>query len=327
MIGAKSFPGGKLSTTPTPELTHIVKAAEVRLQFPVLDLDDETCSGEQTFYFGPNDCAVMDKVAEGFSKNVTLGWPVFRWVNRWTVMPVFSFLEQYSSNYGILIVFLVLLMKILLFPLSYSSYVSMAKVRVIKPTLDAIQKKHGDNTKATQEEQMKFYREMGINPLGGCIPLLLQMPILVAMFNFFPNAIALRQQPFLWVSDLSTYDAVLQLPFSLPLYGSHVSLFTLLMGISTFLYTRSNNTEGPMQTASYVMPFTAMLVLNNLPAGLNWYYCVSNLVTLGQQTLIRRMVDEDKLKEKLEQYRLKNKSTKSRIQDRFMWSKRGKEKE
>jgi len=168
-------------------------------------------------------------------------------------------------------------------------------------------------------EQMSLYREMGINPLSGCIPVLLQMPILLAMFNFFPNAIALRQKAFLWASDLSTYDAIIHLPFSIPAYGNHVSLFTLLMTASTILYTWSNDqltpVQGPMKAMTYMMPITFMFILNSFPAGLSFYYFVSNLVTFGQQSLIKRFVDETKIKRKLEENKIKNKDQKkSRFQ-------------
>ena len=199
----------------------------------------------------------------------------------------------------------------------------MAKMKVLKPTLDAIKAKYGEDMQKIQMEQMRLYREMGINPLSGCIPVLLQMPILLAMFNFFPNAIALRQQAFLWASDLSTYDSVIQLPFSIPAYGNHASLFTLLMTASTILYTWSNNQltppqQGPMKVMAYIMPLTFMLILNSSPAGLSFYYFVSNLVTFGQQSLIKRFVDEEKIKKELEENRVKNKDKKkSRLQLRL----------
>ena len=190
----------------------------------------------------------------------------------------------------------------------------MAKMRVLKPALDALKDKYGEDMQKIQMEQMGLYREMGINPLSGCIPVLLQMPILLAMFNFFPNAIALRQQAFLWASDLSTYDAIIHLPFSIPAYGSHVSLFTLLMTASTILYTWSNNqltpVQGPMKLMTYMMPFTFMFILNSFPAGLSLYYFVSNLITSGQQSLIKRFVDEEKIKKQLEENKAKNKDKK-----------------
>jgi YidC/Oxa1 family membrane protein insertase len=196
-------------------------------------------------------------------------------------------------------------------------------MKVLKPTLDALKEKYGSDMQRMQMEQVKLYKEMGINPLSGCIPVLLQMPILLAMFNFFPNAIELRQKAFLWAPDLSTYDAIIHLPFHIPFYGEHVSLFTLLMTGSTILYTWSNNQvnapQGPMKTMSYLFPITFMFILNSFPAGLSFYYFVSNIITFAQQTLIKRFVDEEKLKEKLAKNRNKiegkEKTFKQRLQE------------
>ena len=322
IIAQDAFTQGYVATTPTPQSTTTVKEAEVCLTLPAPSPKQDQ-KGNFTFYFGPNDYQTLSQVTPGFSKNISLGWPIVRWINRFLIIPVFIFLEQYISNYGIIIILLVILIKCLLLPLSYRSHIAMAKMKVLKPTLDAIKAKHGEDMQKAQMEQMSLYREVGINPLSGCIPVLLQMPILLAMFNFFPNAIALRQQAFLWASDLSTYDAVIHLPFKIPAYGSHVSLFTLLMTASTILYTWSNNQltapqQGPMKVMTYLMPLTFMFILNSFPAGLSFYYFVSNLVTFGQQSLIKWFVDEKKLKERLEENRVKNKDKKkSRLQLRL----------
>jgi YidC/Oxa1 family membrane protein insertase len=313
IIAREAFVGGHLATKPISQSTTTVKEAEVCLILPNPDLQQDR-KGQFTFYFGPNDYQTLKQVTKGFSKNIPLGWPVVRWINLYLIIPVFALLEQYIGSYGMIIILLVILIKFLLLPLSYKSYIAMAKMRVIKPALDVLKAKHGDDMQKIQMEQMSLYREMGINPLSGCIPVLLQMPILLAMFNFFPNAIALRQQAFLWASDLSTYDAIIRLPFSIPAYGSHVSLFTLLMTASTILYTWSNNqltpVQGPMKIMTYMMPVTFMFILNSFPAGLSFYYFVSNLVTFGQQNLIKRFVDEEKIKRKLEENKAKNKDKK-----------------
>jgi YidC/Oxa1 family membrane protein insertase len=313
IIAQEAFVGGQISTTPTPQSMVTVKEAKVCLTLPGTDTQQDK-KGQFTFYFGPNDYETLEQVTKGFSKNISLGWPVVRWINQFLIIPVFTFLEQYISNYGIIIILLVVFIKFLLLPLSYKSYISMAKMRVIKPAIDALKAKYGDDMQKIQVEQMNLYRDMGINPLSGCIPVLLQMPILLAMFNFFPNAIALRQQAFLWASDLSTYDTIIQLPFSIPTYGSHVSLFTLLMTASTILYTWSNNQltppQGPIKIMSYMMPFTLMFILNSFPAGLSFYYFVSNLVTFGQQSLIKWFVDEEKIKKKMKENKVKNKDKK-----------------
>lgn len=187
-------------------------------------------------------------------------------------------------------------------------------MKVLKPELEELKEKTGGDMQKMQQEQMALYRQVGVNPLSGCIPLLLQMPILLAMFYFFPNSIELRQKGFLWADDLSTYDAIISWSFDIPLlssiYGNHVSLFTLLMTISTILYTWSNNqvssVQGPMKSLSYMMPVIFMFVLNSFPAGLSFYYFVSNLVTFGQQAIIRRFVDDNKIRAILEENKKKN---------------------
>lgn len=174
------------------------------------------------------------------------------WVNKFVIIPIFNFLQSFIGNYGVIIMILVIIIKLILTPLSYSSYLGMAKMRLLKPELDAIKEKNGDNATQAQQDQMKLYSQAGVNPFSGCIPLLLQMPILFAMFYFFPVSIELRQQPFLWAPDLSTYDSILTLPFTVPFgYGNHVSLFVLLMTASTLVSTWQNNqmtsVTGPMK--------------------------------------------------------------------------------
>jgi YidC/Oxa1 family membrane protein insertase len=190
----------------------------------------------------------------------------------------------------------------------------MAKTKVLKPELDEMKAKFPDDMQKQQKEQMKLYQQVGVNPLSGCIPMVLQMPILFAMFYFFPGSIELRQESFLWANDLSTYDSILDLPFTIPLYGDHVSLFVLLMTASTILYTWSNNqvssVQGPMKSMSYMMPFIFMFVLNSFPAALSFYYFIANIVTFGQQALIRKFVDEDKILAILNENRLRNKDKK-----------------
>jgi YidC/Oxa1 family membrane protein insertase len=262
------------------------------------------------FFLGPNEFRLLKSVAPEYDKNVYLGWPVINLVNRFITVNVFYWLEGAVSSYGVIIIILVLLIKLLLLPLSYKSYISMAKMKVLKPELDEIKARTGDDMQKAQAEQMKLYQQVGINPLSGCIPLLLQMPILLAMFNFFPNAIELRQQSFWWAPDLSSYDSIATLPFSLPGYGDHVSLFTILMTASTLVLTWYNNqtstVAGPMQSMSYIMPVVFMFILNSLPAGLSFYYLVSNVVSIVQQQVIKRFVDEGTLRKKLEDNKVKN---------------------
>jgi YidC/Oxa1 family membrane protein insertase len=260
-------------------------------------------------YLGPNHYKTLQTIADDYEKNVYLGWPIFRWVNKLLVVNVFNFLQQYIPNYGIIILLLVIFIRILILPLSYRSYIGMAKMRVLKPELDEIKERNGEDMQAAQQDQMKLYQQVGINPVAGCIPLLLQMPILIAMFNFFPNAIELRQQGLWWAEDLSTWDSIATLPFSIPSYGDHVSLFTILMTISTLAVTFVNNqttaVAGPMQSISYIMPVVFMFILNSLPAGLSFYYLVSNVVSMAQQYLIKRTVDDTAIRRKLEVNKVK----------------------
>lgn len=319
ILADKPFVNGRVALEPTTQPDRVVKEGYMQLQLA----PEQELKGMFKFYFGPNTYQDLKAFAPGFSKNLPLGWPVVKWINEYTIIPIFSLIEKHVTNYGLVILLLVLLIKILLLPLSYKSYISMAEMKTLKPTLDALKEKYGTDMQRMQMEQVKLYKEIGINPLSGCIPVLLQMPILLAMFNFFPNAIELRQKAFLWASDLSTYDAIIHLPFHIPLYGNHVSLFTLLMTGSTILYTWSNNQvnapQGPMKTMSYLFPITFMLILNSFPAGLSFYYFVSNIITFAQQAIIKRFVDEDKIKEKLAKNKSKimgkEKSFKQRLQE------------
>lgn len=283
-------------------------------------------------YYGPNDYKIMEGLAPGFEENVYLGWTIFGTINRYTIMPLFRFLEQFISSYGFIIIILLIIVKIILSPLSYRSYVSMAKMRLLKPELDELKAKYGDDLTGMQAEQMQIYQKAGVNPLSGCIPVLLQMPIFLALFNFFPNAIELRQEGFLWADDLSSYDSIVNLPFTIPFYGAHVSLFTLLMTASTLVYTWYNNqmnpsaAVGPMKTISYIMPVTFLFFLNSFASGLTLYYFVSNVVTIGQQMLIARFVDEEKLRKVLDDNKKRNvNKPASRMQQRMQEALKAKE--
>jgi YidC/Oxa1 family membrane protein insertase len=298
IIGEHPFAGGDIAMSTDLLDAATVKTTQVSLFIPKADL---TANGARfDYFFGPNDYDLIGNVSPGFSRNLYLGWPPVIWVNKFVIIPIFNFLQKFIGNYGIIIVLLVLFIKLLLTPLSYSSYLGMAKMKLLKPELDAIKEKNGDNAAQTQQDQMKLYQQAGVNPFSGCIPLVLQMPILFAMFYFFPVSIQLRQKHFLWAEDLSTYDSVFNLPFSIPFYGDHVSLFVLLMTASTIVYQWQNNqmgtVQGPMKSMSYIMPVVFMFVLNKFSAGLSFYYFVSNLVTFAQQAVIRRFVDDSKIK-------------------------------
>ncbi|MGI4741695.1 MAG: membrane protein insertase YidC [Janthinobacterium lividum] len=312
---SQPFASGAFNSTVDMADSTFIKTLSTSLALPVADVTS-AAGGQYRFFFGPNQFNLLKEVAPNFDRNVYLGWGLFRWVNRFVVLPVFHFLEQYISNYGIIILLLVVLIKLVTWPLTYKTYESQARMKVLKPELDEIKAKHGDDQVKTQQETMKLYTQFGVSPLNGCVPTLLTLPILFAMFQFFPNAIELRQQPFLWATDLSTFDSPIHLPFTLPYLGAHISLFTVLMTISTLFMTYQSNQmntaamQGPMKFYSYLMPLVFFFVLNSFAAGLTWYYLVSNVVTLAQQALTRSFVDDTKIRAQLEANKVKNKDKK-----------------
>lgn len=289
-----------------------VKTMSARLLIPYGHRPSESVGFD--LYLGPNHYETLSDMDRGLEKIVPLGWGIFGWVNEYAVIPVFNLLGGLDLNYGIVILLLTIILKLFLLPLTYGAYMSTAKMRVLKPEIDELNEKMGDKDPlAKQQATMELYRKAGVNPMGGCLPMLLQMPILIALFNFFPASIELRQQAFLWADDLSTYDSILNLPFVIPFYGSHVSLFTLLMTISTILYTRMNastmNMDNPqmkqMQWMMYLMPIIFLGVFNNYAAGLSYYYFLANMITFGQQYLFKAFVDEDKLHRTLQENKKK----------------------
>lgn len=301
----------------TPADSSVVRTMKTAFSIPM-----ESGKADLSFYFGPDKYKVLKKVADGFEDNVDMGYFFVSWVNKYIVVHLFEFLEKYFSNYGVIIILIVLLIKLALSPLTYKSYIGMAKMRVIKPEIDELKEKYGEDPTKMQQEQMKLFSQLGVSPISGCLPLLLQMPFLFAMFFFFPNAVELRQESFLWADDLSTYDEFIKLPFTIPFYGSHVSLFTLLMTVSQLVYTHFNNqlttATGPMKNLGYIMPVMFMFILNSYPAGLSFYYFVSNMVTFGQQALIKLFVDDAKIREKVEENKAKNvNKKKSKFQQRL----------
>ncbi len=276
------------------------------------------------FYFGPTHYKTLEKTqlnvenAE-LERLIPLGWGIFGWVNRGVVIPVFSALDGVIGSMGILIMLLTFIIKTLLLPLVYKSYISTAKMRILKPEIDAIKEKHGNDMTKTQQENMALYKKAGVSPLSGCVPMLLQLPILFAMFQFFPVAFELRQKSFLWAADLSQYDGP-ALGFNIPFYGDHVSFFTLMMTLSTLIYTHLNNqisgVTGQMKYIGYFMPVIFLGVLNDYASGLTWYYFVSNMVTFGQQYIIRKTVDDEKLRSQIAAAR-KKPVKKSKFQERM----------
>jgi len=277
-----------------------------------------------TFYFGPNDFKVLKAYQElDLQKLVYLGWGFLRYINL-GVIEVFHVLEDFISNYGIIILLLTLMIKLILFPLTYKSYISTAKMKVLKPQVEAINAKiPKEKAMERQQATMALYRKAGVNQLGGCLPMLLQMPILFAMFQFFPASIELRQESFLWATDLSSYDSIWTFNYNIPFYGNHISLFTLLMTLTNVAYTyinqemtQSSQQMPGMKGMMYMMPVMFLFFFNNYAAGLSYYYFISTLITIGQTLLIRRFVDEKALLAKLEANKKKPKK-KSGFQKRL----------
>lgn len=272
---------------------------------PVDKLENESVA--MKMYFGPNKYSILKKFHLDLERQIYLGWSFFlmAWINIYAVIPVFDWLGGYGWNYGIVILILTILLKIVLFPIAYKTYTSSAKMRVLKPEVDELAQKYPKAEDAMKKQQatMALYKKAGVNPMAGCVPMLLQFPILIAMFRFFPSSIELRQQSFLWAHDLSSYDSVLNLPFDIPFYGDHVSLFTLLMTVSTIFYTKiSNDMMGStsnqmpgMKTMMYIMPVMFLGIFNNYASGLSYYYLLANLLTFAQMWLIRRTINEDKI--------------------------------
>ena len=280
---------------------------------------NQTVSGAYTLpfniYLGPNHYQTMKAFGEDYEKSINFGWGIFGWIGRGVVVPIFNWLDNKGLGYGLIILIMVLIIKLALSPLTFASYKSMAKMRVLKPQLDEINEKYGEKDQmAKQQAQMSLYREAGVNPLGGCIPVLVQMPILIAMFRFFPASIELRGESFLWATDLSTYDSIISWSTEIPListfFGNHLSLFTVLMTASTILYTWMNQQMTPstgnadqmkqMRVIMYLMPLMFMFVLNSYPSGLTYYYFLSNIVTFSMQWGIRKTVNDEAILAKLE---------------------------
>ncbi len=333
LIADDAFSGAKLISKMGAEDSEYLKkySADMSVAFDPTGQDE---TGFR-FYFGPNKFSLLksyDKDAEGddvlmLQRLVRLGWGIFGWINRFVVIPIFDWLSSFIGSYGIIILILTIIIKIVLFPMTYKSYVSMAKMRVLKPQIDEINAKHSKDKMQAQQATMALYKKVGVNPLGGCLPMLLQMPILFAMFSFFPASIELRQQSFLWATDLSSYDSVISwsanIPFISQYFGNHLSLFCLLMTITNLVYTHlnmQNQMEGSQQIPGmkymmYAMPVIFLFMFNDYASGLSYYYFIATLITIVQTVIIRKTVDEEKLLQKLHE---KAKNPKKQKKSGFM---------
>jgi len=284
------------------------------------------------FYFGPNDLTEMRKLeVEEFTKVIDYGWWIFGWMNRWVIRPVFDWLFGFIGNMGLTIIAITILIKLILSPVTWKNFMSSAKMKVLRPEMDELNEKFKDDAMGKQQATMELYRKTGVNPFAGCLPMLLQMPILYAMFRFFPANIDLRGKSFWWADDLGAYDAILtwtqQIPVVSSIYGNHVSGFALMMGISTFFYSRMStanmpNTQQPgmpnMKVIMNIFPIFTLIFFNRFAAGLNFYYFCANMISIAQMLLIKRyLIDENKIREQIEANKTKPKKAKGGFQQRL----------
>ncbi len=325
IISKNKFKSGKAEMNSQPDSSTLLYQADANMQIAVAP--SATITVPLQMYYGPNAYYTMKKYDNHMEDIVDLGSGIYsfvKYINRWIIMPVFDFLSGFIGNFGWVIALLTLFIRLVTSPLTYTSYLSGAKMKVMRPELAELKKKHGDDQQAYAVDQMKIFREAGVNPLGGCIPALLQIPIFFALYSFFSSNILLRGQSFLWANDLSTYDVIAKLPFSVPFnYGDHVSLFTLTAVLTNFLIAIYNMSMTPdqsnpaMKYMPYIFPFVLLFIFNRLPAALTWYYTVSNIITLCIQFVIQNyIINHDKI---LADIQIKRKTPKqqSKWQERF----------
>lgn len=294
------------------EETSILKDCAADLDFRMADLDKG--SFNMSLYVGPNQYKLLKKYDLNMERQVPLGWGFFllHWINRFIVIPCFNWLEAYGLSYGLIILLLTIALKVVLLPVGYKTYMSSAKMRALKPEIEEISARYPKDEDAMKKQQatMSLYKSAGVSPAGGCLPMLIQMPILIAMYRFFPAAYELRQKSFLWAEDLSTYDSIWDFGHRVPLYGDHMSLFTILMTIATIVYTWLNNklmnpTQGNkdqqrmMNMMMYMMPIMFLFMFNNFSSALTYYYLLFNLLTFAQMFVFRMCVNENKLRAQL----------------------------
>jgi YidC/Oxa1 family membrane protein insertase len=319
-----SFTSSRIEWTTPHDTSGILAQATASLKMAVPA--SGTIDVPLGIYYGPTDYKVLKQYGNEMENMVDLGSGIFafvKYINRWIIIPVFGLFAKVTTNFGIVILLLTLFIRLLISPLTYSSYLSGAKMKALRPEIEQLKAKYGTDQQQMSMEQMRLFREAGVNPLGGCIPALLQIPIFFALYSFFNSNVALRGQGFLWADDLSQYDSIATLPFSIPFYGDHVSLFTITAVITSFLISIYSMSMTPDQSnpvlkyMPYVFPVILLFVFNNLPSGLTWYYTVSNLITLGLQFVIQNyIIDHGKVLAKIETNRKKPK-TKSKWQERM----------
>jgi YidC/Oxa1 family membrane protein insertase len=321
------FKSGSIKADFTKTDVNYVKKYKANFTLPYQSA--EKSSYNFTYYFGPNHYNTLKATSSDFESIIKLSPDnfVFSWIKyitKWFIIPTFNILDKVGMNYGIIILVLTLLLKLVLTPLTWKAIKSGAYMKVLKPEIDALKEKYGDDQQKIGTEQMKIYNKAGVSPFGGCLPMLLQMPILMSMYYFFPTSIELRQQPFLWATDLTSYDAIMTFKTALPLIGDHISLFTVLMTITSVLFAVYNqaqsgmtNTQPGMQYMPYIMPVMLMFMFNSFPAALTYYYLLQNVFSIAQQWLIQKFfIDEAALHKKIEENK-KNPKAKSSWQKKL----------
>ncbi|OXA76195.1 protein translocase subunit yidC [Flavobacterium aquidurense] len=289
---------------------------------------------KMSWYFGPSDYKTLKSYDKNFEKIIPLGWGIFGWINKWIFIPLFGFLSStIGLSLGIAIIIFTILIKLAMSPITYKSFLSQAKMKVLRPEITELGEKFKKDPMKKQQETMKLYNKAGVNPMAGCIPALIQLPFMYASFQFFPSAFELRQKSFLWADDLSSFDAVVQLPFHIPLYGSHISLFPIMAAIAIFFYMKM--TSGDQQMAApqqegmpdmakmmkimiYVSPLMMLIFFNSYGAGLSLYNFISNLITIGIMFVIKNyIVDTDKIHAQIQENKLKEPKKQSKFQQRL----------
>ena len=314
IVAKNKFTSGEVNwTSPSDTSLHIIAKATANLKLSVPPGNDAVIPLE--LFYGPSDYKILKSYGNQMYNMVPLGSGILafvKYINRGFIMPVFNFLSSKIASYGLVIALLTIIIRLLISPLTYQSYLSGAKMKLLKPELEVLKSKFKDDKQAFGMEQMKLYKSAGVNPLGGCIPALFQVPIFFALYDFFNSNIALRQQSFWWAKDLSTYDSIYHIPFNIPFYGDHVSLFTITAAITSMLisvYGMSNmqdNSNPVMKYLPYIFPIVLIGVFNRMPAALTWYYTVSNTITLLIQFVIQKyIIDHDKIMAKLQENKKK----------------------
>ena len=270
------------------------------------------------WYYGPSDYKILNNYDRNLDEIIPLGWGIFGWINKFLFIPFFAFLAGVLPSYGLAIIAMTIVVRIVLSPVTYKSYLSQAKMKILRPEINEINEKYKDNAMKKQQETMKLYSKAGASPMSGCLPALMQIPVFYALFQFFPSAFQLRQKSFLWADDLSSYDTIAELPFHIPFYGDHVSLFPILASVAIFIYMmmttgqtmQANQQPGMpnMKFLMYLSPLIMLIFFNNYASGLSLYYFTSNLITIGIMLVIKYVIiDEDKIHAKIQENKKKPK--------------------